>query len=72
MTNATLLKLALITKWYSAGNFPQDIIILLCSGPDLALGPQLCDLMRTDGLDVDFVLDSDLIWAPTWLWALNS
>ena len=40
---------------------------LLCLGPNLALGPRLCDLMRIDGLDVDFILDSNLIWTPTWL-----
>ena len=64
MIDTTLLKLAPITKWYSIGDFPQGIVVLLYSSPDLALGSRLCDLMRTDGLDVDFILDSNLIWAP--------
>lgn len=63
MTDATLLKFAPVAKWCSVGDFPQDIIILLCSGPDLALGPWLCDLMRADGVDLNFILDFNLIWA---------
>ena len=67
MTDATFLKLVTFVKWCSTSDFPQDIIVLLCSSPVVILPPQPCNLMKSDGLGPDFTLGLVHIT----LWRLN-